>query len=205
MDTRTRLVAIGSLVVIILVIVFGAIFYLVRASKGGTSVPGGTNPLEKLPTVSTPSATLTPAPGRTSSSTNNTKIYTGKNFTLTYPSSWGLLTCNNSQSIELDPGSSQNLTGVVCDVAVKPVTIVAVSRLNCAGDTVTIGNHQVIKSKTTASDGITTYRWCLTVGGQGLDITDRVSNTGARATSKIDYSQGVEQIITNIQSPPRGS
>lgn len=202
MDTRTRLVAIGALVVVVLVALFGVIFYLVKASKGGVSQPDSTSPLQRLPTISTPSPSLTPTP-RGGSST--TKTYTGKAFTLTYPANWGLLTCSNSQSIELDPGNGQNLAGVVCDVAIKPVTIAAVSRLNCAGDTVTLGSHQVIKSKTTASDGITTYRWCLTVGGQSLDVTDRVSNSGARATSKIDYSKEVEQIITNIVPSPRGS
>lgn len=201
MDQKTKLTIIGGAVLLVIAIIFVTIFYFGRASRTGiVNGDGGTNPLVQLPTIA-PTISPTTQSGDGSS---QGKTLSGQGFSLTYPSSWGALTCSNSQNFELDPTSSVDVRGVVCETAVKPVTVLVVSRLSCTGETVTLGNNRVVKSKTETSTGIN-YHWCVSVGGKGLDISHRVSSTGSRATSKDDFSAQVEQIITTIKPSPQAS
>lgn len=212
MEQKTRSLIVGALALIILASVAGAYLYITRFSQnepdaGIDSVPSGLSDL--------PVATISPAPsgtrnsasngGVSSTSAGNNKIYSGPGFNFTYPSNWALLTCSNSQNFEFDPVNRGDIAGAVCDRALKPMTFLVVDKINCQGDTIKLGNNQVIRSKTTGSSGDTNYRWCLQVGGKGLDITHRVSGSGARATSKDDFSAQIEQIISNIQAGTGGS
>lgn len=205
MDTTTRNIVVGAIVLLIVIIVLGGFFYLRNLQQNQQS--GGTNTLSQLPTISgsgTPGISNQPVTGNTSSANN--KIYAGNGFVVSYPSAWGLLTCNNSQNFELDPISSTDHTNVTCDLALKPVTfLVSDTPLNCPGNEVKIGVNNVTKSKTVKQNGDINYRWCLQVGGKSLDITHRVSSTGSQATSKIDYSPQVESVIGNIRTTPTGS
>lgn len=203
MDQRTRYIVIGGVVLLFVAAILVTIFYLGRVYRSTTNTPRETdNPLSQLP-VASPSATIT-SPGGVTAAVGNTKLYAGQGFSLSYPSNWGLLTCSNSQNFEFDPTTGADLKNVVCDVAVKPITVLVVNRLNCTGETITLGSNKVVKSKTT-SGGDTNYRWCVTVGNKAFDITHRVSSAGSRATSKDDYSAQIEQMIQTIKTTPLAS
>lgn len=201
MEDRTRTIIIGAVVLLILAAVFGTVFYLGRTAKNQGSTPTGVPQISRTPAISvspTPTGGVAALPG--------TKTLAAVGFVLHYPSSWGILTCNNSQNVEFDPINGTDSKSVVCDVAVKPVTVlVSQNRLSCTGETVKLGNYQVQRSKNTAASGDINYRWCYSVGGKNLDITHRVSSSGARATSKEDFSAQVEQIISTSQVTPQGS
>lgn len=198
MDQKTRAILLGGVALLILAATFGIIFYLGKASRNKTpeSSQANLNSLSTLPQIAT-----SPAP----TTAPENKTFIGEGFNLKYPGSWGLLTCSNSQSFELDPLSGQEIKGVVCDFAVKPATfIVAISKPACTGETIVLGSNQVTRSKT-ASNGDTTYRWCLTVAGKNFDISHRVSQSGSRATSKNDLSSQIEEVIKSLQASPAGS
>lgn len=200
MGQQSRLVVFGAVAFIILAAVLGGIFLLVRNSQNRTETPTETNTdlSSRLPVISsTPSATTAtpPPPGM--------KSYIGQGFSLNYPEKWGLLTCANSQSIELDPVNGVDIKDVVCDEALKPVTVLVADRLSCPGETVTIGSSQVVRSEVSAG-GDTNYRWCVAAGNKALDITHRVSPTGSRATSKDDFSAAIEEMIKTIPTPGSG-
>lgn len=112
------------------------------------------------------------------------------------------MTCANSESIELDPTNGTDTKNIVCDEALKPVTMLVADRLNCSGETVTLGGRQVVRSKV-SSGSDTSYRWCMAVGDTAIDITHRVSPSGSRATSKGDFSAAIEEMIKTI--PTLGS
>ncbi len=201
MDQKTKLTIIGGVVLLIIAAVLVTFFYFGRISKNTGGTPNsGTNPLSQLPTTS---SSTTPAPSGAANA-NSRKTFTGAGFTLTYPNNWGILTCSNSENFELDPTSSVDTKNVVCDTAVKPITVLVVNRLSCTGETVTLGPNKVIKSKATTDTGVN-YRWCVAIGNKGLDITHRVSSTGSRATSKEDFSSQVEEMIKTIKATPQGS
>lgn len=201
MDPKIKTVLIGVAVLFVLGAILGSIFYLGKVSKNNGTDQERTalDSLSRLRanTNTTPS-TDSGNPLTSGDQLSNLKVYPGEGFAVRYPSSWGILTCSNSQNIELDPTTGQELKGILCDRAVKPVTVLVVDKLNCQGETVTLGGYRVLRSKTTVQDG-TNYRWCLTVGGKNLDITHRVSASGSRATSKDDFSAKVEELISNIQ------
>lgn len=204
MDQRTRYIVIGGVVLLFVAAVLVTIFYLGRIyrSNSNTTPRETGDPLSQLPVASL-SVTTTP-PAGVSGVAGNTKLYAGQGFSLDFPNNWSLLTCNNSQNFEFDPAGGADLKNVVCDTAVKPVTVLVVNRLNCTGETVTLGTNKVVKSKTT-SGGNTNYRWCVNVGNKGLDITHRVSGSGARATSKDDFSAQIEQMIQTVKASPQAS
>lgn len=201
MDQRLRLIVFGAAALIILAVVLWGIILMVRNSQSQEGIPSEntTDLSSRLPVVSsTPSTTnaaTSPPPGM--------KSYTGQGFSLNYPEKWGLLTCANSQSFELDPVNGSDIKDVICDEALKPVTILLADRLSCPGEAVTLGRHQAVRSKV-SSGSDTNYRWCVAVGGKALDITHRVSPTGSRATSKDDYSAAVEEMIKAISTPGSG-
>ncbi|MCL5784350.1 MAG: hypothetical protein M1142_03290 [Patescibacteria group bacterium] len=203
MDPKTRVIIVGALALVILAAVAGTLFYLGKASRERSATSGNTS-LNSLPRLS-----VTPVPStlrnNQAATSSNTKTFVGSGFNLSYVNSWGVLTCSNSQNFEFDPTVGTDLKGVVCDRAVKPVTVLVVNKLNCQGETVKLGENQVVRSKNTPREGDISYRWCLSVGGKNLDITHRVSASGSQATSKEDFSAEVEQMITTIKASPQGS
>lgn len=209
MDQRTRSIIIGALALVILISIVGVIAYLGKASKNRTDTTGtNLNALSNLPVVSAPTPT-SPATNNSqntfSALSDEFKAYQGQGFNLRYPKVWGILTCSNSQNIEFDPNSGADVKNVVCDYAVKPVTIIVNSRVQCSGDKIRLGTNDVTKSKTNDASGDVNYRWCLNVGNKGIDITHRVSNSGARATSKTDFVSQIEQAISTLQAVAAGS
>lgn len=198
MDQKTKSIIVGALGLLVIASVLTIIIYLSKVSKGPTGDQADSS-LSRLPTttVSPPPASV-PATGQA-----NLKTYVGRGFSFQYDKNWGLLTCNNSQNIELDPLSSTDQKDVTCNYAVRPVTIMVNDGQRCGGDTITLGPNQVIRFKTVQPD--TTYRWCLTVKGVNLDITHRVSPAGGQATSKEDFSSLVEDMIKTIRPTPAGS
>lgn len=196
MDPKSRSIIIGGVVLLILASVFGTVFYLGRVAKEKRGETPEADPLSQLEVTGNPNSQTDTGTG--SGQQSNLKTFTGAGFNVPYPSSWGLLTCSNSANFEFDPTSSSDVRSVVCDVAVKPVTVLVTNRLSCQGETVKLGNHQVIRSKVSAQSGDANYRWCFSVGGKNLEVTHRISASGSRATSKEDFSAAVEQIITGI-------
>ncbi|MDO8639188.1 MAG: hypothetical protein Q7R43_06440 [Candidatus Daviesbacteria bacterium] len=199
MDPRNKVIIFGGVGLLILAGVLVSLFYVLKSAKVGSltqpaSVP---NSLSRLPSIATtPSATNTNI-NSTVPILSDDKIFKGQGFTLSFPNNWGLLTCGNSNNFEFDPNGG-DMKNVACDNALKPVTFVVVSRLNCSGDPVKLGNNHVTKTKTISDNGDVSHRWCTMVGNIGFDISHRVSSSGSRATSKNDYSKEVEKIITSL-------
>lgn len=200
MDQQSRLIVFGAAAFIIFAAIAGGVVYLVRTPQSRVEAPTETTTdlSSRLPVVSSnPSeAAVTPPPGM--------KIYTGQKFGFNYPEGWGLVTCANSENLELDPANGADAKDIVCDVALKPITVLMADRLSCSGETVTLGGRQVVQSKV-SSGGDTNYRWCVAIGDKALDITHRVSLSGSRATSKEDFSVAIEQVIMTISTPGSGS
>lgn len=191
MDPQKRTLLItGVVIIVILAAIIAVIISLVRFFKSGVSNQGNIFP----------KATVSPAPAGTPTgspiSQTNTLIYAGQGYQFQYPRGWGVLTCSNSQNIELDPNTPTDSRGITCDFAIKPITVLVSDSLSCQGDSINIGNIAVVKSKTGTSPEIV-YRWC-TKTTPALDITHRVSSTGSRATSTTDYSAQIEEIIKSL-------
>src|SRR6185437_9588408 len=111
MESNRALAAVGLVVVLILAIILGTLFYLNKTfHTTPTSTPrlAVSSPVPALPSTNhTPAPSSNPVTGNSSVTqvVGNSKSYNGTNFRVTYPSSWGLLTCANSQNFELDPAS----------------------------------------------------------------------------------------------------
>lgn len=185
---------------LVLVLVFGTIFYLVkfiqsRQKQTSTQSTFQTSTSSAIPTFNNREST---GSGNINTTTNssNFKIYNGEGFQLSYPKDWGLLTCSNSQNFEFDPANSTDQLKIACDLALKPITVL-VGSTNCTGEAVTLGQVSVIRSKTTTATS-TKYRWC-TKTTPNLDITHRVSAETKRAYSKNDFSADIEKIISTIR------
>lgn len=200
MDPKARALIFGVIALLVLAALIGSIIYLGQTPKSPSNK--NNNSFSNLPVVSAPTPSVVPNPTLPAS---GRKTYAGQSFLINYPATWGLLTCSNTHNIEFDPATNQDIKGVVCDTAVKPITIVVQDSLNCPGETVKIGNHQVVKSSGPLAGGGTQNNWCLTVGGKVLNITQRVSDKGNQATSSTDYSAQVEDMIKNISNTPQAS
>ena len=201
MDSKTRSIVIGAVALIILAAITGTAIYVGKAAKnkaGEQKTADGS--LSGLPVVPADSSIT---PGVTAES-GNRKNYQGLGFIIPYPKSWGLLTCANSRNFELDPTDETDLKNIKCDFALKPVTVLVGKRSNCLGESVKLGNNQVIRSKTITADGGIDYHWCVNMDDTALDITHRVSSLGSRATSKEDFSLQVEQMIGEIKTSAVG-
>lgn len=210
MEQQQRsLVFTASVGLIILAIIVGSIYYLIKfiqarvASSGqipqasvsqvvqasgspeGGSVAGAQIRPNSSPTVSSQAVTAN----------SNQKIYNPGNFQLSYPKNWGVVTCTNSKNIELDPGNIAD-SKINCQTALKSITVLVDKIDNCDGQNIKIGNTEVIKSKKIDS-GWTVYQWC-TKTNPVLNITHRVSPNGERATSKQDYSTQIEDMIKSL-------
>lgn len=211
---------------IILAIIVGSIYYLVKFIQGRVAsnsqtptpsvtqiaedfaVPSSTSALEfqsASPTASVlPTASVqTPQTGSTQGNNpvSDKKVYSGGDFQLTYPKNWGQLKCTNGKNFELDPNSPAD-ANIVCDTAIKSVTVLVSDISGCQGEAAKVGNIEVIKSQA-SEDGYTRYQWC-TKTTPTLNITHRVSQGGERATSKQDFSKQIEEIIASL-SFSRGS
>lgn len=146
------------------------------------------------PVSSSVQSTSIPQPNTENSSF---KTYRGNFYSLQYPSAWGILTCINSHNIEFDPTNSVDYIGVVCDSAIKPISIILSNTLDdCTGDTIQIGNIGVL-SATYNSANYTNYKWC-TITSPVLNITNRISNTTAVAATQNSYASEIEEIIKSL-------
>lgn len=204
MDDRTRTLIITTLVLLIIIaLIGGIIFYVTRIIRGrqvprtaSTSSPQGTIRMVSPSPTTTPSTTQAPSSPqgtpRTQTLPANTKRFKSSGFELVYPQNWGILTCNNSKNIELDPNSNVDQINVVCDYAQKPITIL-INGSNCQGETISKGGITSVKSVGDFNGG-KEYKWC-TKTTPSLEITHRVNPNGGRATSKEDVSTQIEDIV----------
>lgn len=205
---------------IILAIIVGSIYYLVKFIQGRVAsnkqVPQASvsQIAEDFAVASNSGQVITqagsPRPSGASQAQppqsavvpqSDKKSYNAGDFQISFAKNWGLVKCNNSKNIELDPTNPQDQS-IACDVATKPITMVVSDIHGCEGQTVKIGNIEVVKSQA-SEGGYTKYQWC-TKTSPVLNITHRVSNGGERATSKDDFSRQVEEIISTL-SFVRGS
>lgn len=199
MDQKNKFLLIGVAGLLTLAIALGSIFVLGQLSKSRNT----NQERAALDSLSKRSDNQAILPSQVVDTNNSSepslgqKIYSGSGFAIRYPDSWGVLSCSNSEHLEFDPYGT-DIGGVVCDVAVKPITVLVTKQLNCQGETTSLGGAQVVRSKE-SSDGDINYRWCVSLGGKNFDITHRVSQTGVRATSKDDFSSKIEELISNIQ------
>ena len=205
---------------IILAIIVGSIYYLVKfiqgrvASNSQNPSPSVTEIAEDF--IATPSGSIqggtiqlsSPLPSARAqvpvtggNPASDKKVYNAGDFQLTYPKAWGIVTCTTSKNVEFDPIASAD-SNIPCDVALKPITVVVGSISGCEGPLSKLGNVEVSKSQASEA-GYTKYQWC-TKTTPSLNITHRVSQGGERATSKQDFSKQVEEMIANL-SFGRGS
>src|SRR3989344_2960107 len=198
MEQQQRSIIVTAAVgLIILAIIIGSIYYLVRFIQGRQKTASITNEATSSASIAPSEETGSNEIAQTQPQTNinntqgnppaNTKIYNGGEFQLIYPNNWGVLDCANSQNIELDPLNGAN-SNPACDTATKPVTVLVNSGTGCQGETVTLGQIKATKSKKTYEDGYIDYKWC-TQTTPALEISHRVSKNNESATSKEDFSK----------------
>ncbi len=221
MENKGSLIAAAIIVVIVLSVIFGTVYYLAStfdinlnpfsrivqtASPTPTSSPtptatsspnGNGSPIPEI----TPSPTQTPGSGQQSDKggvqNGERVVFQGQGFKLEISKNWGVLKCSNSGNFELDPYKAENKT-INCDRAQKPVTFLVNSGLSCqGGEVVKIANFNVRKTKTQYRDWLA-VAWCLEGNGKTFDITNRVSDSGNPVTSKDDFSSEIEKIISSI-------
>lgn len=222
MEQQQRsLVFTAAVGLIILAIIVGSIYYLVKfiqsrvassrqspqasvetlvqatESPFGGSVQGEQAPgTPSAPSISRISPGTVPQTGNVGNPPADRKIYNAGNFQLVYPRNWGILNCTNSANFELDPLSPAD-SSVSCGTALKPITVLVDDITGCSGDNTKIGNVEVMKSKKVDADGYTAYQWC-TQTDPVLNITHRVSRGGDRAVSPSDLSGQIEDMISRL-------
>lgn len=202
MDAEKRsLVATALVGLVVLAIIIGSIYYLIqfiRNRQTGTTVQNTQVQASVSPRASASAAAAVnpaqqPQGGQVA---GDFKTYNAGSYQITYPKNWGLLTCSNSENIELDPTNSQDSLNVDCSVATKPITIIKNATGCTNGEMADLG--QVKVSRTKANDGdYTRYEWCAKTVPP-LYITHRVSGDNSPATSKDDLSRQVEEMISRI-------
>ena len=219
MEQQRSLVFTAAVGLIILAIIVGSIYYLVKFIQGRVAsnsqspdvnveqiAQEDTNPdggsIQGLETDSPDSegqSQTPPAAGNQNPA--GKKVYNGGDFQFTYPDTWGVMKCDNSQNLELDPTNPAD-SSIACEIATKPVTVVVGDITGCEGETTKVGNVDVVRSQQ-SEDNYTRYQWC-TKTTPVFNITHRVSQGNERATSKQDFSKQVEEMIANL-SFSRGS
>lgn len=210
-DQRRSLIATAVVTLFILGLIVALVLFLVRFVQNRQKTQTGSNITVKttpspsaFPNSSNPNLNQSTSPATGGSNLDqNSNLYSGGGFTFKYPKNWGLLTCNNSQNIELDPGSSTDMLKFPCERAIKSVTVLVGTNPSCNGDIVNLGNIRAVKSKLIDDNGVD-YRWCTNTNPT-LDITHRYSKTPSRATSLQDYSAQVEEIIKSLTFGSGGS
>lgn len=207
MEQQQRsLVFTAAVGLIILAIIVGSIYYLVKFIQSrvastrqspqasvetmvqSSSSPEGSIQGEQISGISG-------ALPQTGNQPADKKVYNPGNFQAPYPKNWGILNCTNSANFELDPLSGAD-SKIACGIALKPVTVLVDNIEGCDGENVKIGGIDVIKSKA-MDGGYTSYRWC-TKTNPVLNITHRVSKGGERAVSPNDYSSAIEEMISKL-------
>lgn len=208
MDQRRAIIAVAIVILLILIIIGGTIFYLARVFNSGHQTTNNsrvvTSSSTPVPTTSNGATSLPSTNNGTTNTPGNTalKAYQGQNFQLQYPAGWGLLTCTNSNNFEFDPYNSQD-TRIVCDRSVKPITVL-VNKSPCVGGDVIKINGVTATKVVDRSPGEIDYEWC-TQTNPPLDITERVSAGGSRATAPGDFSIQVEKMIGSFNNASGGS
>lgn len=217
MEQRGPLLVTGLVILLILGIIAGTIYYLGRNSRRAvTSSPTPTSFEQNVGTTegvnpnSIPNTGIvprsTPIPTSPQPVNANNKVYTGSGFRMEYPKNWGILTCNNSANIEFDPANASDQRNLVCDLALKPITVlVNKSGAGCDGSQLNLGGNQFYKTRAASGDNIN-YRWCMKVA-PFLDVTHRVSKTNPqpRATSKDDSAAQIETMLQTVRTGSGGS
>jgi hypothetical protein len=228
MEQQQRsLVFTAAVGLIILAIIVGSIYYLVKFIQGRVSSSNQTAPVREQQIASSsanfddgtagqpqiidlsssaPQASINPNRPQPSASSNTQgtsgkKVYNSGDFQLAYPNNWGVIKCTDSQNFEFDPQNPAN-SSLDCDLATKPITVVVSDITGCEGEVSKVGNLDVVKSQA-SEGGYTKYQWC-TKTTPVLNITHRVSQGGETATSKQDFSKQIEEMIANL-SFTRGS
>jgi hypothetical protein len=212
MDSERRsLIATAIVGLIVLAIIIGSIYYLVQFIRSRQSNQTASNQQTRSinpsdsasPAVSVNQQSIQPQTRQqTQAQAGDFKTYNEGEYQIVYSKNWGVLTCNNSTSVELDPANAQDQLKVTCDRAQKPVTIIKNS-IGCAGgETINLGPHQVVRTKAVEGD-FTRYEWCIK-SATPLYITHRVSGSPYPASSKDDLSKQIEEMISRI-SFVRGS
>lgn len=209
-DQRRSLIATAVVTLFILGLIVALVLFLVRFVQNRQKTQTGSNITVKVtpspsgfPNSSSSGLPRTSGFSQGDNQNLNTNLYVGKGFSIKYPKNWGLLTCNNSQNFELDPGNSADSLKFPCEGALKSVTVLVGTSPNCQGDSVTLGGVQAVKSKLIDDSGVD-YRWC-TKTNPTLDISHRYSKTPSRATSTQDYSVQVEDVIKSLTLGSGGS
>lgn len=198
MDAERRsLIATALVGIVVLAIIIGSIYYLIQFIRNRQA---NTNVANNQVQASVSPSPVGSAPIQVNQgqqpATGDFKTYNAGDYQITYPKNWGLLTCNNSQNVELDPTNGQDQAGVACSVATKPITIIKNATGCVGGEIVDMGSYKVAKTKATEG-GYTRYEWC-TKTNVPLYITHRVSDDNSPATSKDDVSRQVEELISRL-------
>lgn len=206
---------------IILAIIVGSIYYLVKfiQTRVASSRQTAQSSVEMIAQASaspegsvqgqqttqspqiTEEAQKTEVPGDTKGgvqapqTATDKKLYNGTGFRLSYPNAWGLLSCTNSSNIEFDPVNSAD-SKVSCGTASKAITVLVNDNWGCSGEQINIGTVAVNKSKQSEA-GYTKYQWCTKTTPM-LNITHRVSLSNDPASSKTDYSAQIENMIASF-------
>lgn len=184
----------GIILVVILAIIVGSVVFLIRTIQSRRTPTSSARPSA---TVSVPG--ITPSP-QVSILPANLKSQTVSSLELKYSKNWGILTCSNSQNIEFDPNSPTDQLNFLCDVAIKPVTVL-VAQATCQGQVVKLGITQAVKEINYTQTGVN-YKWC-TITQPNLEISHRVSSTGEQATSSQDFSKEIEQMLVDSFGTPK--
>lgn len=202
MEDRRSIIISAIIGILVLALIIGVIIYLIRFILNRPDAPGETP--EPEPTIEEsvePSPSRNPGstarPSGTSTPNSGLTVYKGQGFEVSYPRNWGILTCNNSQNIEFDPNSSQDMLKVSCDVAQKPITVLVNSGSCGGGESGSKGGVNFVKSKRQTANFLS-YKWCLKTT-PALEISHRVAQDGGRAVSRQDLSAQVEEMIGRIK------
>lgn len=209
MDERTKTLLVSAFVlIVILAIIFGIIFSVIRIIQNRRTATNASPSPSALVLQNSPGPTsqpiiqdgqsvspiVTPVPRPS----GDFDTYNKGGISFNYPRSWGILSCSNSQNLELDPLNNTDQLNFACDIALKPITIL-VGSSNCpAGETGSKGGVNFTKSQISTPTGVN-YAWC-TQTSPSLEITHRVSRDGSRATSTRDFSAEIENLISTIRT-----
>lgn len=203
---------------IILAIIVGSIYYLVKfiqgrvASNNQTPVPSvteiatdfatpGSSPVDGSVAPVVPGSPAASPRIQTGAAIPDKKVHNVGEFQMAYPKAWGIVTCTNGKNVEFDPVNSAD-SNIACDIALKPVTVIVGDTRGCEGQTTKVGAIDVVKFQESKAGDIY-YQWC-TKTTPVLNITHRVSPQAKRGFSTQDFSKQVEEIIANL-SFSRGS
>lgn len=209
MENRKSLIVTGIVILIILLLVGAVIYYLIQFIRNRQQPRTGDQLFPQATLIPSPTGVVTggvatPAPTPQQPviggwpQQSNIQTFNGQGFALQYPSNWGLLTCSNSPNFEFDPNSNIDQT-VVCDRALKPITIQRTFTTGCQGGTqVNLGGLPVTKL-VDASGGTTDYKWCVN-GPVYLEFTHRVSPAPPNSAYSVqDSSSQVEEVIKSLR------